>query len=41
MPLLGENNNTPGYYGQEYLQQYNTISANYLFNFIAGNVDRI
>jgi hypothetical protein len=39
MPLLGENNNTPSYYGQEYLQQYNTISANYLFNFIAGNVD--
>jgi hypothetical protein len=40
MPLLDNNNNTPKYYGQEYLQQYNTISANYLFNFIMGNVDR-
>jgi hypothetical protein len=40
MPLLDNNNNTPSYYGQEYLQQYNTISANYLFNFITGNVDR-
>jgi hypothetical protein len=41
MPLLDNNNNTPSYSGQEYLQQYNTISANYLFNFIIGNVDRI
>lgn len=40
MPLLDNNNNTPSYYGQEYLQQYNTISANYLFNFIMGNADR-
>jgi hypothetical protein len=41
MPLLDNKNNTPGYFGQEYLQQYNTISANYLFNFLSGNIDRI
>jgi hypothetical protein len=40
MPLLSESKYIPGYYGQEYLQQYNTISANYLFAFIDGNVDR-
>lgn len=36
MPLLDNNNNTPSYHGQEYLQQYNTISASYLFSFIVG-----
>jgi hypothetical protein len=41
MPLLNDNNIIPSYSGQEYLEQYNTISANYLFNFIKGYVDLI
>ena len=34
LPLLSDQNELPKYIGQEYLQQYDTISANYLFQFI-------
>jgi hypothetical protein len=34
LPLLSDDNKLPNYIGQEYLEQYNTISSNYIDTFL-------